>query len=342
MDNSHPIGLAVSMTEDQDCGQVFIHDTLGYAWDAGDEAMRRFVAVKLWQMKAAKVAEIASAFGVGEDTLWKWNRTLKLEGFAALASSKRGPKGGSKLTIEAIIRIHDLKKTGLTNTRIGMQVGVSEFSVRRALTLAPAPTNIPEPEPVEAPPAPALACAETPTRTVEPAAVAVQQELPVLPAPLDRTQNRLAASFGALNELPPVFAPAARVPHAGMFLALPTLESTTLLSCASKVFTDLSHRVYGLNTLLIEGVLRTLVGEPLIEGASRLDPAAFGRILGMDRAPEVKTIRRQYKSLVATGKVPELMSLIAFECFQAQKTSEAGFVGVLYVDWHTRAYEGTN
>ena len=341
MADSHPIGLAISMTENQDGGQVFIHDTLGYAWDAGDEAMRRFVAVKLWQMKAAKVAEIASAFGVGEDTLWKWNRTLKLEGFTALVSSKRGPKGGSKLTLEVINRIHDLKKTGLTNTRIGTQVGVSEFSVRRALTLESASTNTPEP--VEAPPVfvDAPAFTENTTKPAEPLVVAVQQELPLLPAPMDRIQDRLAASFGKLKELSPVFAPAARVPHAGMFFALPTLESTTLLSCASKVFTELSHRVYGLNTLLLEGVLRTVVGEPLIEGASRMDPAAFGRILGMDRAPEAKTIRRQYKSLVATGKVPELMSLIAFERFQSQKTAEAGCVGILYVDGHTRAYEGT-
>ena len=145
---------------------------------------------------------------------------------------------------------------------------------------------------------------------VEPV-VAGQEELPLVPAPMDRTHQRLAASVGSLEEVPPVFAPPARVPRAGMFFALPALETTARVRVAAEVFTGLSHRVYGLNTLLLEGVLRTLVGEPRLIGATRLDLAAFGRILGLDRSPEVKTIRRQYQGRVDAGKVPELMSMIA-------------------------------
>lgn len=95
-----------------------------------------------------------------------------------------------------------------------------------------------------------------------------------------------------------------------------------------------------MNALLLEGVLRTLVGEPRADGATRLNPTAFGRILGLDRSPEVKTIRRQYQGLVDTGKVPELMSMIVFERFNAHKTADTGTIGVLYVDGHTRAYTG--
>ena len=84
--NSRPIGQAVDMTEDKDGGQVFIYGILNYVWDAGDDAMRRMVAVKLWEMNAAPVAEIAAAFGVIEDTLWRWHRALDGGGFTALAS----------------------------------------------------------------------------------------------------------------------------------------------------------------------------------------------------------------------------------------------------------------
>lgn len=279
--HSRPIGQAVDMTEDKDGGQVFIYGILNYVWDAGDDAMRRMVAVKLWEMNAAPVAEIAAAFGVIEDTLWRWHRALDGGGITALASGTRGPKGGSKLTDEVIARIHELKKTGLANTRIGKQVGVSEFSVRRALTLAHATED--SPKTVETAAAADMAIA---TKSLGPA-VAVQGELPLLPAAADRTAERVAAALGELPALAPVFVPAARVPHAGMFFALPALETTMLMPCAAKIFTDLSHRVYGLNTLLLEGVLRTLVGEPRAEGATRLDPVAFGRVLGMDRAPEV-------------------------------------------------------
>jgi transposase-like protein len=338
--NSLPIGEAVAMTENEDGGQVFIYGTLSYVWDAQDEAMRRMVAVRLWQLKAAAVAEIATAFGIQEDTLWRWNRALKDQGITALISQKRGPKGGSKLTNELIARIHQLKKTGLANTRIGKQVGVSEFSVRRALTLTLATDEAPEPEPIQGlmPASPAQSAMEPAT---EPKVMA-QAELPLLPAPTDRTIERLAVSVNKteLTGAAPVFAPAARVPLAGMFFALPALETTSLLASAAQTFTDLSRRFYGLNTILLEGVLRTLVGEPRAEGATRLDPTAFGRILGMDRAPEVKTIRRQHHELVDTGKIPELMSLIAFTRFEALKTSDTECLAVLYVDGHTRAYEG--
>ena len=332
---ARPLGQAASIAEDKDGGQVFLYGNLQWAWDAGDDAMRRMAAVKLWDMKAAPVGEIAAGFGVTEDTLWRWHRTLDGGGFPALSSTKRGPKGGSKLTEEVIARIHELKKTGLANTRIGVQVGVSEFSVRRALTLVSATDITPEPEDA---PAPVLApAAQEAAAAAEPFD---QGDLPLLPAPTERNAERVAASLGELPELAPVFAPAARVPYAGMFFALPALETTMLLPCAAKVFTDLSHRVYGLNSMLLEGVLRTLVGEPRAEGATRLDPVAFGRVLGLDRAPEVKTIRRQHRGLVDTGKVPELMSTIAFERFQAQRSGDDSLVAVLYVDGHTRAYEG--
>lgn len=323
------------MAENENGGQVFIYGTLSYVWDAGDEAMRRMVAVRLWQMRAAPVAEIATAFGILEDTLWRWNRALKDEGITALAARKRGPKGGSKLTDEVISGIHRLKKSGLANTRIAQQVGVSEFSVRRALTLTPATEGAPEPTHNLRPAAPEQ-------ENTEPLPIPAQEALPLLPAPMDRTTERLAVSVNKteLAGVAPVFAPAARVPLTGMFLALPALESTALLTGAAQTFTDLSRRFYGLNTILLEGVLRTLAGEPRAEGATRLDPTAFGRILGMDRAPEVKTIRRQHRELVDTGKIPELMSLIAFTRFEALKSSDTECLAVLYVDGHTRAYEG--
>ena len=333
----------MDLVEDGDGGQVFLHGNLSYVWNTGEEAMRRFAAVKLWEMKSAQVAEIASAFGVLEDTLWKWHRTLQHEGFAALTSEKRGPKGGSKLTPLVITRIQELKKTTrLSNRRIGTQVGVSEFSVRRALILTPTATSAPKSGQSSSVTDASVVGADAATELVEPTlfAMSAPDELPVLPAATDRTDERLAASFGSLTEVPPVFAPAARVPLAGMFFALPALETTLLLRCAPQIFTGLSNRVYGLNTLLLEGVLRTLVGEPRAEGATRLNPTAFGRILGMDRSPEVKTIRRQYQGLVDTGKVPELMSMIAFERFAADNNPDTGLLGIVYVDGHTRAYEG--
>lgn len=233
---ARPLGQVASMAEDADGGQIFLYGNLQWAWDAGDDAMRRMAAVKLADMKAASVREIAAGFGVTEDTLWRCHRALNSGGFPALVSTKRGPKGGSKLTEEVIVRIHELKATGLANTRIGAKVGVSEFSVRRALTLVPATEASPKADETSA-----LGVAPSTRESSESVRGTIQEELPLLPAPTDRSTERVAASLGELPELAPVFAPAARVPLAGLFFALPALETTMLLPCAATVFTDLSH-----------------------------------------------------------------------------------------------------
>jgi hypothetical protein len=50
-------------------------------------------------------------------------------------------------------------------------------------------------------------------------------DLPVLPPPADRSAQRAAARWGQLTHAEPVFAPAARVPLAGLLLAIPALDA---------------------------------------------------------------------------------------------------------------------
>jgi hypothetical protein len=136
-------------------------------------------------------------------------------------------------------------------------------------------------------------------------------DLPVLPPATGRCAERAAVRWGQLTHADPVFAPAARVPLAGLLLAIPALQATGLLPCATTVFGCLRNGFYGLDTVLIEGVLRALAGQPCAEGATRIDPVALGRVLGLDRGPEVKTIRRKITALAATGRADELLAAMA-------------------------------
>ena len=47
------------------------------------------------------------------------------------------------------------------------------------------------------------------------------------------------------------------------------------------------------------------------EGATRVSPAALGRVLGLDRAPKVKTIRRKLGELAAIGRADQLIMALA-------------------------------
>jgi hypothetical protein len=215
--------------------------------------------------------------------------------------------------------IRGRRSGGASIRAIAAVVGVSTDTVRRAL---PAPAPAPE--------------QATPTEEPQPGPKA---DLPVLPAPADRDAERAAARWGKLTHAEPVFAPAARVPLAGLLLAIPALEATGLLPCATTVFGCLRNGFYGLDTMLVEGVLRALAGEPRTEGSTRVDPVALGRVLGLDRAPEVKTIRRNITALAATGRADELLAAMAAAHVARLDASNPDMLAVFYVDGHVRAYQ---
>jgi hypothetical protein len=314
---------AVELLDTPEGGQVFVNGNLQFVWDAGDTVSLRFAAAKLVDINAAPVSSIAAAFNISEGTLWNWGQALDAGGVAALIPETKGPKRNSKLTGEVITRIHALKAEGISKAAIGRAVGVSDFSVTRALAMEPAPTAAP------ATTMPAEESAET------------RASLPVLPDAVPRTTERFAASIGGGHQEAPRFEPASRIPYVGLFLALPALEPTKLLPCAEKALAEhLNQGFYSLDTILLEALLRALAGEPRTEGATCLDPEGFGRILGLDRAPEAKTLRRRHREIADTDKVGDLLEAMAFERFQHTKGPEDGPVMVLYVDGHTRAYAG--
>ena len=161
--------------------------------------------------------------------------------------------------------------------------------------------------------------------------------LPVVPDPVSRDGERALARFGLLGEgAVPSFTPGARYPLAGLLLALPPLAGTGLLACARQVYGRFRNGFYGLEVMLVVLVFMALLREARAEGGTRIPPDALGRVLGLDRAPEVKTIRRKLAELAAAGKAAELQLALA----RHHAAASPGTLGFLYIDGHTRAYFG--
>jgi transposase-like protein len=312
-------------------GTAWVHGMATYAWGAGDWACRKLAAVQLAEVTGAHKKDIAAAFGTDAATFWRWRKAYAGQGLAGLLPGKRGPKGPSKLTPQVTARIRELAAGGLPQAEVAHQCGVSEFAVRSALGrvgIRKAAAGQPDGG-EEAGATSAWAQDMLPGDT---------QVLPVLPDPVPRDGERALARFGLLGEgAVPVFTPGAKIPLAGLLLALPALAGTGLLESARAVYGRLRSGFYGLETVLVLLVLLALLREPRAEGATRVPPAALGRVLGLDRAPEVKTIRRKLAELAAAGRGADLQLAIARR-HAALRPDELGF---LYIDGHTRAYFGT-
>ncbi len=93
---------------------------------------------------------------------------------------------------------------------------------------------------------------------------------------------------------------------------------------------------YGLRSLVLCVVFSSLLGEPRAEGLTRLDPTAIGRLLGLDRAPEVSRLRFRMAELASEHRSDELLMALASRHIEAHPEA----VGLLYIDGHVRAYHG--
>ena len=346
-DGARPFGAAATIIEDVDGGRVFVHGNLCFAWDAGDTAARRFAAASLMRIKAATQLEIAAAFAVKPASVRRWEAQLTDAGIAGLLGERKGPKRKSKLTGDTVAAIRGLREGGASYRGIAAETGVSEGSVRNALKFADTdtdtdtdteehgPTTVsdasPEPEPETG--------AETePEPVAEPELGSVWgRAVQVLADPVDRGVERALAAFGLISYAPPVFTECARAPLAGLLLALPGLAATGLLECAHAAYGEFPNGFYSLDTMLCESVFRALLGEARAEGATRIDPVALGRVLGLDRAPEVKTIRRKIRFLAEAGNAADWIGAMARRHADTRPEQSA----VLYVDGHVRAYQGT-
>jgi transposase-like protein len=300
----------VDLLEGDDGGVVFLWGMAAWCWDAGDIVGRRAAAVQLVATGAATQVGVSAAFDVDDATLRRWQRAWESGGIEALAGGKKGPKGPIRLTEEKVAEIVALRSEGRSMEAIAGVVGVSLNSVSRALKASSKP---------------------------EPALSAGGSGLEPLARPESREAERQAARSGLLTGAAPVITEGAGLPMGGALVILPALAVTGLLETAAAIYGTTRAAFYGLRSLVLAVVFSALLGEPRAEGLTRIDPGDLGRLLALDRAPEVKTLRRRMEELARRGRSDELITALARHHLEAN--TEA--VGLFYVDGHVRAYHGS-
>jgi len=155
--------------------------------------------------------------------------------------------------------------------------------------------------------------------------------------PTNRAMDRMLAAVGVLDDAAPLFAPATDVPRAGVLLALPGLVASGVFEVAEEVYGSIGPAFYGLRTVLLTMVLFALLRIKHPENVKEYSPADLGRVIGLDRVPEVKTIRRKLARLTTDGEQSERF-IDALVRRRVERASEA--LGFLYVDGHVRVYHG--
>lgn len=150
-----------------------------------------------------------------------------------------------------------------------------------------------------------------------------------------RVEERVAAAFGKLKEARVKFAFALDVRFGGVLFALPALLINGLLRHSEKHF-SLPNGFYGLSRIFILIAFMALCRIKSIEGLRRCPPGDLGKLLGLDRVPEVRTLREKLEHLCERGDVSEWSADLSRD-WMAGNPDLAGY---LYVDGHVRVYHG--
>lgn len=315
-----------------------------------DRQAEAYAMVTLADVGYAGQNDVARAFGYSVRTLRRYQQRFARNGLRALGRTPGRPIGtrtaGRKHRIRdrAILR---LKREGWSNRLIARQLGMDERAVRkrlRQLGWQPPEEQLilfedrPTAEsPSETEPCPSDGSPENGRRPVG----AKEGDETSIPTsfdtdPLDRSLDRFLAALGHLEDASPLFAETPDLPRAGVLVAIPTLVASQLLPIATKVYGNIGPAFYGLRTTLLAFVLFALLRINRPEALKEYPPGDLGRILGLDRAPEVKTLRRKLTRLAAMGRAVEFGRQLA----QHRVAERGQMMGFLYVDGHVRVYHG--
>jgi hypothetical protein len=332
-------------------------------YSANDPVAEAYAMVFLVDSGFAKQKDVAAAFGRAELTVRRHRQRYSDGGMPALATRSGWRPGRRRIPTKRRRVIERLKAQKLSNCEIARRLGVTENAIRKQVGPSDKPETIALPLPVTE----ELSRAEQTTSVPanEKSTIAPSTSVPVTetsksdedavshienePAEedgevsmsldanaSDRSIDRLLAALGLLDDAAPIFRDATAVPGAGVMFAIPLLVNSGIVRVAKNLYGEIGPAFYGLRTSLLTLLLMALLRIKRPEWLKERDPIALGRILGLDRAPEVKTIRRKLTRLASYHRAERLSADLA----RLRVEQRGQLMGFLYVDGHVRAYHG--
>ncbi len=149
------------------------------------------------------------------------------------------------------------------------------------------------------------------------------------------TLGRVLASVGMLGDAPVEFSASMDVTNGGVLLALPALLSNGLLRHTDKFF-QLPRGYYSIASVFLLLAMMALCRLKAPESLRYCAPGEWGKLLGLDRIPEVKTLRRKVKILSEQGETSSWSAQLCADWMESNPDDSC----VLYVDGHVRVYHG--
>ena len=299
------------------------------------QSFRMFTAQLVCQ-GACQQVDIIRTFGVCANSVRRSVKKYREEGIAAFYRPRKG-RGSTVMTDQVTGPAQEMLSRGCSRREVADQLGVRYDTLRKAINQG----RLHEPAQGEASAAAndeAIAAANLPD-PLRAASDKSQRSVADASAEMGvgctRPEERVLAAVGMLHGAPTRFEDCRDASFGGVLCALPALAANGLFEHLQKSFPSLGGYYTTLQVMTLLAYM-ALCRIKTIEQLQYQAPGELGKLMGLDRVPEVRCLRNKLSQL-SQGHAPEAWAgLLSRQWLQAAPE----LAGALYVDGHVRLYHG--
>ena len=292
-----------------------------YSHSSDDNRMFRLTTSQLIDVGLCRQIEILKTFGVSKSSVARSLKKYRQGGIDAfLEEPRKTRKGGRVLTDDVLAQAQELLNQGFSNGNVADELHVKRDTLRKAINDGRLSIKTPQPE----------GTTKSSRNTID------AQAAKCMGTACTRPEERTVAAFGVCDGAPVRFEPCIDVPKGGVLCALPALLMNGLLNGAERFFGTLSG-YYRTFHILILVAFMALCRIKTVEQLRGHAPGEFGKLLGLDRIPEVRCLRSKLGELGSDAAIVEHWSAHLSKYWMVQDPQAAG---TLYIDGHVRVYYG--
>jgi len=267
-----------------------------------------------------KQSDIIRVFGVSSSSVKRSVQKYQTEGPSGFYAPRAVRTGGTILNAERKAKAQELLTLGHSRRQVAQELGIKYDTLRKAINQG----RLTEPDlPAQ------TSGSDKSQRSYKDASAAMGTAC-------TRPGERILAALGMLNGASTRFESCRDVSFGGVMCALPALVSNGLFRHVDACFKQLN----GYYTTLQILILLAYMALCRIKTAEQLQyhsPGELGKLMGLDRIPEVRCLRNKLAQL-SNDEAPEKWAALLSRDWMEQSPELAGN---LYVDGHVRVYHGS-
>lgn len=316
------INDVVSVRQNADAWIYLIGVNPFYMHGTGDRRSFRLIIAMMIESDMCRHSEIVKAFDVSKSLVNRSVKKLRTGGPEAFYQRKEGGRKGTILTPSVLEQAQALLDQGVDRKQVAESLDASWDAFRKALSDGRLRQK-------KSAHTPSVATAKT-TRSAKDATAAEG-----IGIACTRTEARVLASLGKGGGAKTLFEPCVDVPSGGVLCALPALMVNGLLTGVNDYLGGLKG-YYSTFQIMLLLAFMSLCRIKNVAGLKSHAPGEYGKLLGLDRAPEIKCLREKMDAL-SFGNASEVW---AAHLSKSWMESDPKSAGTLYVDGHVRVYHG--